>query len=303
MSFHKIGLVGATGNLGPSILKALLDAGFEVTILSREGSKSTDSIPSHANQKIVKVNFDSVDSITAALKGIDGVVSNVASHALPSQKLMIDAAIAAGVKRFIPSDFGSDISVPANQKVPFNAPKLDIHNYIVEKTKTHPNFSYTFVTNGPFFDWCLQVGIFGDLKNHTMTLWDGGNTKFSTTTLASVGKTVVGVFKNPEPTKNRDLRVQDTAISLKEIMAIVKEADGKEWTVKEGNTAEAFQAGLEEFKKPQPNFEFAIMNQLYRIIFSDEHGTDYSDKLDNDKVGLPLMTEEQVKGVIKSCMA
>jgi len=304
MSINKIALIGATGNLGPAILKALLDdGGYEVTILSREGSTSTDSLASHPRQKIAKVNFEDVNSITSALEGIEGVVSNVASHALLSQKKIIDAAVAAGVKRFLPSDFGSDLSVKANKSVPLNSPKIDIHHYIEEKSKTHPEFTYTFVYTGPFFDWCMKFGLFGNFKTHDMTLWDGGDTKVSTTTLASVGKVVAGVFHNLEATKNKEIRVADTTITQKQIIEIAKEIDGKEWTTKTGSTAEAYQIALDEFKKPEPNIMVAIFNQLYRILFSVEHGTCYEDKLDNDKVGLSVMTKEQVKEVVKSCMA
>ena len=304
MSINKVALVGATGNIGPAILKALLDANFHVTVLSRAESTSTDSLASHPNQKIAKVNFEDVNSIASALEGIEGMVSNVAhGHALLSQKKMIDAAIKNGVKRFIPSDFGSDLNVEANRAVPFNKPKVEIHEYLEEKSKAHPEFTYTYVCTGPFFDWSLNLGLFGNLKTHEMTHWDGGDTKVSTTTLASVGKAVVGVFKNFEATKNKELYVADTTITQKEIMEIVKEIDGEEWTTKQGDTAEAYRTGLNEFQKPEPNMMVAIMNQLYRIIFSIEHGPDLSNKLANDTLGLPVMTNEQVKEVVKTCLA
>lgn len=302
MSINKIALVGATGNLGPAILRGLLDGGYEVTVLSREGSTSTDGLASHPKQKIAKVNFDDVNSIASALKGIEGVVSNVASHVLLSQKKIIDASIKAGVKRFLPSDFGSDLTLAVSRTVPFNMPKVEIHEYLEEQSKSHPEFSYTAVHNGPFFDWCLGIGLFGNLKTHESTLWDGGETKISTTTLATVGKAVAGVFKNLEATKNKEIGIADTTITQKQILEIVKEIDGKEWTTKTGSTAEAYQIGLDEMKKPEPNMEVAVINQLYKVIFSEELMPCFADKLDNDKIGLSVMTEEQVKEVVKSCM-
>lgn len=302
MSINNVALIGATGNLGPAIHKALLENGFEVTILSREGSTSTDKIPAHPKQKIIKANFDNVDSLTSALQGVDAVVSNVTSTALLSQKKIIDASISAGVKRFLPSEFGSDMEVEANKKVLFNVPKHEIKDYLEEKSQAHPSFSYTSVSTGPFFDWCLAFGLFGDFKNHDMTIWDGGETKVSTTTLPSIGKAVVGVFRNLDATKNKTVRVADTAISQKEMIEIAKEIDGKEWTTKAGNTEEAYKAGLAEFSKPEPNFMLAVTNQLFRIIFSVEHEPDMSGRLDNEAVGLPLMTREQVKGVIKNAL-
>jgi putative NADH-flavin reductase len=303
MSFTKIGLVGATGNLGPAILKALLDDGsFDVTVLSREDSSSTDSLAKHPRQRIVKVNFDDASSLTSSLRGIDAVISNVASHALPSQRQIIDAAITAGVQRFLPSEFGSDLSVPANGAVPFNKPKLEIRHYLQDQAKNHEDFSYTFVTNGPFLDWCLQMGLFGNLKTHEATLWDGGDTRVSTTTLASVGRAVVGILKNVEATRNKEIRVADTTVTQKQIIDIVKQLDGKEWTTTEGSTAEAYRIGVDEMAKPQPDMYVAVMNQLYRILYSTEHGTDFGDKLDNELVGLSLMSEEQVRDVVKGCL-
>ena len=301
MSINKIALVGATGNLGPAILKGLLDGGYEVTILSREGSASTDSLSSHPRQKITKVNFEDVNSLTTALNGIEGVVSNIGGHALLSQKIVIDAAINAGVQRFLPSDFGSDLTLEA-AIVPFNKPKAEIHSYLAEKIQMHPSFSYTSVCNNSLLDWGLQHGLFGDLKSHTMTLWDGGETRFSAITLASVGKAVAGVFRNLQATKNRVIRVADTTMTQKQLMEIVKEIDGVEWTTTLGSTAEVYQVALDELEKPEPNMELAAIYQIYRVLFSAECGPDFEDKLNNDVVGLPVMTREQVKEVVRSCM-
>jgi len=303
MSINKVALVGATGNIGPAILKALLDNDFEVTILTREGSTSTDTLSSHPRQKIAKINLSDVNSITPALHGIQGIVSNMASHALLSQKVLIDAAIAAGVQRFIPSDFGSDLSVAANKTVPFNKPKVEIHEYIESQIKSHPSFSYTSVITGPFFDWSLRAGLFGDLQSHTATLWDNGTTPVSTTTLASVGKAVVGVFRNLSATKNTAIRVADTTLTQAQILDIVKSVDGKTWTTTPGSTEEAYQKGLDEMKKPNPDMAVMIYNQLYRILFSEVHEPGYADRLDNEKVGLPVMTEEQVREVVRGCVA
>lgn len=164
--------------------KALLDSGFEVLMFSREDSTSTDSLSGHPKQKIVKIDIDDVDRIASGLKGIDGVVSNVASHALLSQKKLIDAAIVAGFRRFLPSDFGTDLSNEANTAARFNEPKVEIQEYVKNKSKAYPNFSYTSVVTGPLFHWSMAFGVFGDLQAHHMMLWDSGETRVSTTTLA-----------------------------------------------------------------------------------------------------------------------
>ena len=55
----RVAIAGATGNLGPAIVQALLEAGFEVTALSRHGSTS---IPPKG-AKLMQVDFASTDSL------------------------------------------------------------------------------------------------------------------------------------------------------------------------------------------------------------------------------------------------
>ena len=116
-----------------------------MTILSRQGSSST--FPE--NVKVVHADYDSFESLKSALKGQDAIVSNVASHALDTQTKIIDAAIAAGVKRFIPSEFGSNTTDPrAVEAVPFFKGKTDIQDYLKSKGD---EISYTAIVTGPFF--------------------------------------------------------------------------------------------------------------------------------------------------------
>jgi hypothetical protein len=90
----------ASGNVGKPILKALLDAGqFEVTVLSRKASNAT--FPTGA--KVVKTDF-SADSLADLFRGQDAVVSAIPSQVGKEQIKFIDAALEAGVKRFITSD-------------------------------------------------------------------------------------------------------------------------------------------------------------------------------------------------------
>ena len=299
-----IALIGATGNLGPTILSALLAANYHVTILTRSSSTSTTSIPAHPNQKILKVDFSSLPALTAALKGIEGVVSNIAvAQASTVQRTLIDAAIAAGtVRRFLPSEFGSDLSVQRNAAVPMMQGKIETTKYLEEQAALHPHFTYSVLTNGPFFDWGLSHGLFGDVKNHTITLWDGGETKFSTTPLPLVGKAVAAVFGHLEETKNRHVYVQGTVISQREIMSMVKEIDGVEWTVEQGTTVEAYRKGVEELKKEKPDMMVAIMGQLCPVVFSKEHEPDFSKKVDMRALGLEEMSQEQVRDVVRKAV-
>ncbi|KAI4126759.1 MAG: hypothetical protein LQ347_004844, partial [Umbilicaria vellea] len=137
----------ASGNLGPSILEALVtDPHLNVSILARQ--ESTSTYPSHI--KVHKTDYSEA-SLVSAFKGQDAVVSTVSGQAIRTQTSIIDAAIKAGVKRFIPSEFGSDTANPkAVELVPVFKGKESIVNYL--KGKESDGLSWTCLCNGPFFD-------------------------------------------------------------------------------------------------------------------------------------------------------
>ena len=55
--------------------------------------------------------------------------------------------------------------------------------------------------------------------------YDGGERKFSTTRLETVGKAVAGVLKNAEETKNRVVFVHEAVVTQNQLAAL----SGKKW--------------------------------------------------------------------------
>ena len=103
----------------------------------------------------MRANFDSFDSLKSAFQGQDAIVSTVASHALGAQIKLIDAAIAVGVKRYIPSEFGSNTADPrVLEAVPPFKGKVDIHDYLKSKQN---EISWTTLVTGPFFGELLWL--------------------------------------------------------------------------------------------------------------------------------------------------
>jgi hypothetical protein len=56
---------------------------------------------------------------------------------------MIEAAAAAGVTRFLPSDFGFDLSTPSNKKERVYAMKIAVADKLKEATDKYPGFAYS----------------------------------------------------------------------------------------------------------------------------------------------------------------
>ncbi len=105
-------VAGSTGNLGGRIIKALLKRGATVRALVRPGTdqKKLDQL-TQPGVEIVAAAPTDVAALTEACRGAACVVSAVQGlHdvIVDAQAALLAAAVAAGVPRFIPSDFASD---------------------------------------------------------------------------------------------------------------------------------------------------------------------------------------------------
>lgn len=143
-------LVGAGGNLGPAILSAFdSDNRFTVSILARHSSKS--SYPAHLKVHHINDDYPEIE-LLKAFKGQDAVISTIATKNALQQKKMADVAIKAGVKRLVPSEFGSDTR---NEKARAILPqtfegKVQTVDYL--KTKEKEGLTWTAFVTGPFFE-------------------------------------------------------------------------------------------------------------------------------------------------------
>ncbi|KAK9575912.1 hypothetical protein V6Z93_010601 [Aspergillus fumigatus] len=130
-AIQKVALLGK-GFLASAVLDQLVKAGFDVTVLTRSRS-SIQGVP--AGVAVLEVDYTSTDSLEHALRGHDAVVSTVNSAVYMIQQPAIDASIRAGVKRFIPADFGALTIAPEAQDLPVHARPVEIQNYLKEKAR------------------------------------------------------------------------------------------------------------------------------------------------------------------------
>lgn len=65
-----------------------------------------------------------------------------------AQLQMIDAAAKAGVKRFLPSEFGFDLTIPSNRRERVYAMKIAVADKLKEVAEKYPDFTYTLLAIG-----------------------------------------------------------------------------------------------------------------------------------------------------------
>ena len=233
-------LLGASGNIGGPILSALLGANhFNVTVAIRTGSQPP-SYPSSV--RTVPIDYDSPSSLATAFQGQDAIVSAVATFATPQQRAVIDAAVAAGVKRFIPSEYGMDSSDRARELVPAIAMKTDTVTYL--RTKESQGLSWTALIIGAFFDWALVNGFLGyDFKNRTAINWADGEVGYETTNVGRIAEGVVRILERPEVTANEYVFVHSFRVTPNAVRGAIEKATGEKWAVKQVDLAEVYEEG------------------------------------------------------------
>jgi hypothetical protein len=238
-------------------------------------------------------------SLIAGLRGQDAVVSAVGAPGIEGQTLVIDAAIAAGVRRFLPSEFGTNLDNPKTKELPVFRSKVAVQQYLEEKVKTAEDFTYTLVRTGPFLDWALNAGLLLDWESGKPRIYDGGDQLFSTTTLRSIGQAVVGVLDHPEETKNRAVYVQDMVTSQNRILAVAKKvAPGKKWAPVPTQLAAMEKSSNDALKRGE--FTLAVMMEYVLVsIFGDGHGG-LMGKVDNELLGVAGdMTDADIEAILK----
>ncbi|KAF5244797.1 hypothetical protein FANTH_7621 [Fusarium anthophilum] len=273
-----VAVAGASGNIGEPIVKALLAAGFHVTALARESSSAT--FPPGVDVK--RVDYDSVESLESALQGQDAVVSAVTPTLLSKQVQIIDAAIAAGVQRFIPSEYGINTRTVDHPGLKtMVAPKIQIVDYLIEKSKGTPSFSWTGLATGLFFDWGLSFGLIGfDKSTKSVRIVDSGNERFFTTNVPFIGKAVAAVLTHPEETANKYLTIASFTTTQNEVLELIERETGEKWTKTLVTPAELNKTGYEKLSKGE---FMAVADFLLAFNFGDggNHAVEPKDLANN----------------------
>ncbi len=144
-------LAGATGNLGGRIARALLKRGANVRAVVRHNSNP------EKNEELRKrgaasaeVDFNSVPELTGACSGgscVISALSGLREVIVETQTLLLDAAVKAGVPRFIPSDYSIDFK----KLSPGTNRNLDLRREFHERLDKAP-IAATSILNGMFAD-------------------------------------------------------------------------------------------------------------------------------------------------------
>ncbi|KAK3045251.1 hypothetical protein LTS18_014221, partial [Coniosporium uncinatum] len=291
----------AGGNLGPYVVSTLLkaDTAFNISILARQSS--TSKFPSGIS--VHRTDY-SKESLLAIFKGQDAVISTIATDSLAVQQTIIDAAAEAGVKRFIPSEYGIDTSNPtAPDYVPGTKLKQDVHARL--RTKESMGMSWTAIIVGVWFDWGIGTGIMSwDIPNRKAVIYNTGDEHYCGANLERIAEGIVKTLQRPEETKNQFVYVRSHRTTQNEVIALLEKFTGDKWKIEKARTEEATAKGKELLKEGDGLFGlmYTVLGALYGVpSLSDfeEKAQYWLKKLDMEEEDL----EETVRRVVEEVEA
>ncbi|KAK3388603.1 hypothetical protein B0T20DRAFT_511262 [Sordaria brevicollis] len=294
-SINTVAVIGGTGNLGTHLVRALLVGGFSVTILTRQGSSTPQPSFSPYTVTFTPVDYSSPTSLQSAFQGQDAVVSVVATAAVQTQKTIIDAAIAAGVKRFIPSEFGVHTRKPGIEKTRIGEllkGKRDVVDYLIAN---EDKISWTGLSTGFFFDPAIKNSLLDiSPSTATATLIDSGTEPWHASLRSHIGRAVSEILRHPDITKNQYLATASFNVSQKQLLEIIEELTGKKFEVSHVNSKDIYQQGEEKLAKGDYS---AFVNFLKVHFEADGAGNALKEEESaNEKLGLQT---EDVKAVVR----
>lgn len=149
---RNITIFGAGGtNIGHHLVKALLSrpGTFNVSIIARKSSKST--FAPGAKVHYVEDELEH-ERLVEVLRGQDVLVSAIGFGAIQLEKKLINAAIEAKVRRFLPSEYGVNNTFRAARDL---CPVFDAKGSIVDllKEKEVEGLTWTSIPTGLWLDW------------------------------------------------------------------------------------------------------------------------------------------------------
>ena len=224
---QKIILVaGATGHLGLKIVKALRNKNVEIRALVRLNS-SNEKIQEleRLGATIYSVKQWDLEELKNSCLGVSCVVSSLAGLrevVVDAQKVLLDAAISAGVPRFIPSDYSLDFTNFTHGENRNLDLRREFHTYL-----DATSISATSIFNGAFADLLTNEMPMILFKQKMILYWGNADYRWGFTTMDNTAEFTANVAL--DSSSPRYLRIAGDQINPREVRNVTSEITGQKF--------------------------------------------------------------------------
>ncbi|KAA1474793.1 NAD-P-binding protein [Dentipellis sp. KUC8613] len=242
--------IAGVGNVGSFLAEELLKLKAsgqvkEVVLLTRSSSTNpTAEALAKKGAKVAAVDYASKDALISALSGVDVVISTFSGAAFDAQESVAVAAKAAGVRLFVPSEFGNPTE---GIKEGLLAGKARFHDRLREL-----GLPSLLVFTGPFTDFIFVPFVNLDIKGGKFTVGGDGNAPVSFTSRTDIGRFLAYTLTTLPPSQlsNKTFRIEGDRISFNDIAKQYEAKTGKKVEVSYRSIADleaAVKANAQDF--------------------------------------------------------
>ena len=285
-----VAVAGATGRLGHLIVAALLKRGATVRALVRPGSPE-DKRKGLDGAQIVEVDPNDEAALTRALTGASVVVSalnGLRDVIVDGQTTLLNAAVAAKVARFIPSDYAADImKVPPGENRNF-----DLRREFRTRLLAAPIKSTSILIGG--FMELLLWGRALDVKAHKVTYWGTPDQPLNYTTTPDVAEIAAAAALDADAPAV--LRIAGDTVTNRDLAAIAGEVLGTPFTVERAGSIEDLAAMIAGERQAHPEAETEIFPRFQQLQYTHnmQSGSGALAPLDNGRYALKLTSVREL---------
>jgi uncharacterized protein YbjT (DUF2867 family) len=214
-------VAGATGDLGSRIVRALRQRGASVRVLVRPNADPAKvAALTHLGVDAPYVDFADQAALTRACEGAGCVVSALAGLReviVDTQTQLLNAAVGAGVPRFIPSDFSSDYT----QQDPGANRNFDLRREFQVHLDKAP-IAATSILNGAFAEVLTYNIPLLDFKQQQVGYWEDADWQIDFTTKDDTAAFTAAAAL--DLTTPRFLRIASFQPSPRELVTLAEQA-------------------------------------------------------------------------------
>ncbi|KAF2477025.1 uncharacterized protein BDR25DRAFT_43189 [Lindgomyces ingoldianus] len=275
MDIRNVLIIG-NRQLSFSILSALLQKSltdvstpYHVSVLTYPSQ--TPWLPPNTPPNLVehRTSDFSVPSLESSFSGQDMVINTIAGGDYNFQARVIDAAVLAGVKRFVPHEFGHDsLNEAVHERLPRSADRAKVVRYLHDLSRTHLDFEWAAVSVGCILDHVLVAGDLGfDMQWQSVTIHGTGTEPFAVSSLERAGNVVANIIQHWDQVKNRYLYAAGVLTTANDVLACLERSSGKKWSVEYEHVEESIKEGKKRIERGYPD---SGMFLLERSVLYDE---------------------------------
>lgn len=276
-------VAGATGDIGSRISRELLSHDVRLRVLTRPGSSAAAELFGDDRRvQIMTADYANHDALVGAASDVDVVVSalsGIRSVIVDAQRALLAAAVAAGVPRFLPSDYSADY----RRLTPGTNRNLELRREFAADLDAAP-IQATSVLNGMFTE--LLAGqapmILRDRKR--VLFWSSADQVLDVTTKDDTARTVALVALDADAP--RVVEVAGDRITARQVADLASELSGDtyklQWAGTTGTLSAMAAVGRRLSRHPDETFPAWQGMQYFVSMFSGEGELHH---VDNERYG------------------